>query len=111
MLSFKRSIPFADLVLGAAILLLAVGDMTTTYVGINKGAVEANPLMNHFMGYGFWVACLLKVVLTVFVLSCIRVMTSDDLRLRRYAGYCCYLFAVAFGAFIIHNNIGVINQL
>ena len=35
-------------------ILLRLADLTTTYIGLTRGAVEGNPLQEGLMSLGFW---------------------------------------------------------
>ncbi len=56
------------IILGIFFLLLQIGDIITTYIGIKMGGEEGNPLMRKLVKIGFPYFVILKLSLSAFVI-------------------------------------------
>ena len=93
------------------LILAAVADMTTTYIGLRLGAVESNPVMASLISHSFWLACVFKLVMTgLIVLATYPMVTSNEIFLK-VSGMGSLMIGIGFTTSYVVNNIGVINRI
>ncbi len=87
----------------AAQAILQMLDLTTTYMALQDGAIEANPISRALIEQGWGVYGAVKVALAAAFLLLLPLQRSLDARDRRIVMASMTIFAVLMGAVVANN--------